>query len=89
MISQLTIQSYWGTSNLGTFVVSLTQGDYVPLRVPFAQGGGAGGFGFDIVAPDGSYVMTSNGDLVASPYMVWHSCDNTTAPAFPAWGNET
>lgn len=81
--------AYWGTTNPGTFTASLVQGQYMALHVPYGQGDNAGGFGFDIVGPDGSYVMTAMSGLVASPYVVWHSCDNTTAPAFPVWGSET
>ena len=77
-------RSVWYTNPLPTFVLPLTAGTYLPIRVPFGQGAGAGGLGFDLVAPDGQYVTTSQANIgfIASPYFVWRSCDNITAPAF-------
>lgn len=78
----------WGSAANPTVMVSLTKGEYVPIRVAMGQGGGAGGLGMDIYAPDGEKVMSDLNGLTASPYFVSFSCDGT-APAYPAWGQES
>lgn len=66
----------------------------MPWRVVLGQGGGAGGFGLNIYAPDGevvqtSRVMTSSGVMAGSPYFVSFACSGTVAPPSSPFGNES
>ena len=74
-----------------TFRYSMTQGQYAPLRILYANANYAAQFRLTIIAPDGSVV--SNGSAAAagpgSPYLVQYSCDGTTAPQYQAWGHES
>jgi hypothetical protein len=65
---------------------TIAQGQYVPLRVLWANWLYDGEFRLNVTAPDGELV--TNGDGTASPYLVQFSCDGIAAPPFPAWGNE-
>lgn len=67
----------------GTY--SAVKGQYIPLRVLFAQGNGPFEFGLQVKGPDGSVVLNQNTNL----FQVKYSCDGTTAPDFPAYGSET
>ena len=75
----------WGTA-APSVQIFLTKDEYVPIRLAYGQGGGAGGLTVDIYAPDGETVISSTSDT-ASPYFVAFSCDGT-APKYPAWGAE-
>lgn len=68
--------------------ISLTKGQYVPIRFAMGQGGGGGGWTVSMYAPDGETVMSSTSSFIGSPYMVSFSCDGT-APAYPPFGAET
>jgi hypothetical protein len=70
------------------FNATLERGGYYPLRIVWANASGPGGFLFTITAPDGSLIVSDNSTL-SSPYLVRYSCDGTTAPRFPPFGNET
>lgn len=70
-----------------TATQSLDQGQYYPLRVLFANAQGAYALKFNVTAPDGTQFISQTG--ATSLFLVQNSCDNTTAPAFPAWGQET
>lgn len=62
-----------------TITYSLTAGEYLPIRIVFAQAQGAAEFGLSITAPNGS-----------SPQFVQCSCDGRTAPAYAEpFGAET
>ena len=67
---------------------NLTQGQYYPLRVIYANAQQAAGLHFEVYAPDGSAVIDSDGTADAN-YLVQYTCDNTTAPRYSAWGKET
>lgn len=60
---------------------------YVPLRFFYGQAQYGGGFNFNITTPSGETIVSNEAKL--SPYVVRYSCDGTTAPKFPAFGNET
>ncbi|KAK6500071.1 hypothetical protein TWF481_010429 [Arthrobotrys musiformis] len=70
------------------YTVSLTAGNYYPIRIIWGNGQQNAQFDFTVTAPDGE-VIISRDTAVASPYLVSHSCDGTTAPAFAAFGQET
>ncbi|KAG9689108.1 hypothetical protein KCU95_g11895, partial [Aureobasidium melanogenum] len=75
-----------------TVAVYLTTGSYLPLRILFANGGGAGELDFNIYAPDGSTVLASNrgmGTGSSSIDIVQFPCNGTLGGKFPAWGSET
>ena len=75
-----------------TVAIYLTTGSYLPLRVMFGNGGGAGELDFNIYAPDGSTVLASNrgmGTGSSSIDIVRFPCDATLGSRFPAWGSET
>ncbi|KAG9545774.1 hypothetical protein KCU79_g16299, partial [Aureobasidium melanogenum] len=75
-----------------TVAVYLTTGSYLPIRLMFGNGGGAGELDFNIYAPDGSTVLASNRGLgtgSSSIDIVQFPCDSTLGGKFPAWGLET
>jgi hypothetical protein len=78
--------AYYGAT-AQSFSTTLVEGEYVPLRILFAQAQGGMSFYFSITAPDGTVVLDSN--TQDSPYLVQYSCDGVTGPAFPAFGAET
>ncbi|THX71550.1 hypothetical protein D6D05_08214 [Aureobasidium pullulans] len=59
---------------------------YLPFRLVFGQQGGPVVFSFSITAPDGTVILDAG--TQDSKFIVQYSCDGTTAPAFPAWGQE-
>jgi hypothetical protein len=74
-----------------TVAVYLTAGSYLPIRVMFGNGGGAGEMAFNIYAPDGSTILASNRGLgtgSSSIDIVRFPCDATLGAKFPAWGSE-
>ncbi|KAG9840039.1 glycoside hydrolase, partial [Aureobasidium melanogenum] len=67
--------------------VTLAAGRYYPIRLIYGNvGGGPGSLYFQIT--QGSKVAVDWSSTV-SPYFVQYSCDGTTAPAYPAFGQET
>lgn len=68
----------------GSYAAS--KGQYIPLRVLFAQGDGPYGFNIQVTAPDGTVVLDANS--ATSEFLVQYSCDGTSAPAYPAFGQE-
>ncbi|KAK6002734.1 hypothetical protein QM012_001484 [Aureobasidium pullulans] len=65
----------------------LKTGQYLPFRIVFGQQGGPVVFAFSITAPDGTVILDAS--TTNSDFIVQYSCDGTTAPAFPAWGQES
>ncbi|KAF3133674.1 hypothetical protein TWF569_010368 [Orbilia oligospora] len=65
---------------VGQIQLALSAGEYTPLRIIFANRGGAGKYTFEVVDSGGfSYVEYGS----ASPYLVSHSCLNPTdAPPY-------
>ncbi|KAH8807920.1 GLEYA domain-containing protein [Xylogone sp. PMI_703] len=61
-------------------------GEYIPLRILFAQGDGPFGFNIEITAPDGSIILSASSST--SEYLVQFSCDGTTAPPYAPFGAE-
>ncbi|KAK5996043.1 hypothetical protein PT974_04469 [Cladobotryum mycophilum] len=76
-----------GHPGTGTFTINLSEGQYYPVRVIFAQGGGPAVFQLSVAAPDGTTFLSAS--TAGSPYLVQYSCDGTTAPVYPAWTAET
>lgn len=66
--------------------VTLSAGQWFPIRVMYANGGGPGSFSIRITAPDGTEIAGS--DETSSPFLVQYSCDGTY-PQYPAWNSET
>lgn len=66
--------------------IDLVAGDYLPIRLIYANAQGAASLSFTITAPDGSEILGPNS--TASPYIVQYSCDMMTAPEFPPFGQE-
>jgi hypothetical protein len=81
-----------GVQTPQTVAVYLTTGSYLPIRVMFGNGGGAGEMAFNIYAPDGSVILASNRGLgtgSSSIDVVRFPCDASLGSRFPAWGSET
>ncbi|KAF3135462.1 hypothetical protein TWF703_006006 [Orbilia oligospora] len=70
-----------------TFRTDLRKGTYTPIRIAWANRGGAANFKLRIMSPDGSVLLAE--DSESNDYIVQHSCDGYTAPKFPEWGFET
>ncbi|PYH76280.1 hypothetical protein BO82DRAFT_436728 [Aspergillus uvarum CBS 121591] len=66
--------------------IDLVAGQYLPIRLVFANAQGTASLPFSITAPDGSIVLDANS--TASPFIVQYSCDRVTAPEFPSFGHE-
>lgn len=65
----------------------LGKGKYYPIRLLWANSGGAGNFAFKITAPDGSVVIDDKS--TSCPDLVQYGCKaEYDAPPFPAWGAE-
>ncbi|KAG9233630.1 GLEYA domain-containing protein, partial [Amylocarpus encephaloides] len=77
-----------GTQAPVTYTATFEEGKYYPMRVIWANGGGAGGFSFQLKGPDGKEIIGA-GTTDPSPFLVQYSCDETTAPRFPPFGSET
>ncbi|KAH0363866.1 hypothetical protein KCU65_g7163, partial [Aureobasidium melanogenum] len=72
--------------NSASAIYTLVTGQYLPFRIVFGQQGGPVVFSFSITAPDGTVILDAN--TQNSDFIVQYSCDGTSAPAFPAWGQE-
>lgn len=70
-----------------TYTLNMTQGQYMPIRIMWANAGYDAAFLLQIYAPDGELI--TNGTNSNSPYLVQFSCDGTTAPKYKTWGAET
>jgi hypothetical protein len=83
------IQSYVsGAQAPVTYSATFEEGKYYPMRVIWANGGGAGGLSFELKGPDGKVIIGAD-TTEPSPFLVQYSCDETTAPRFPPFGSET
>ena len=70
-----------------SYSATLLQGQYVPIRIIYANGGGPGSFSIEIKAPDNSIII-GNDTTIESLFLVQYSCDKTSAPRFPYFGSE-
>ena len=61
-------------------------GDYIPFRVMYANAQGVAVLNFSVNAPDGTILI--DGGTRLTDNVIQFSCDQTTAPPFPAWGSE-
>lgn len=69
-----------------TFNVDIPANTYVPIRFVYGQAQYGGGFTFNVTTPSGQVIVSNKAEF--SPYVVRYSCDGTTAPKFPPFGNE-
>ncbi|KAG9950296.1 concanavalin A-like lectin/glucanase, partial [Aureobasidium melanogenum] len=90
------ITQFWSsqiaTQTPQTLAYYLTVGQYLPIKVMWANGGGQGDLRFNIYAPDGSSVLSSNAGQnsgVSSVDIVQYPCNSALGAKFPAWGKET
>ncbi|KAK5994193.1 hypothetical protein PT974_07636 [Cladobotryum mycophilum] len=75
-----------GRPGVGTFTISLQEGEYYPVRIIFGQGNGGAVFQLSVTSPDGTIFLGNK--TAGSPYLVQYSCDGVTAPAYPGWQEE-
>lgn len=68
------------------YKITLTQGQYYPLRLLYGNGGGPGNLQFKIQAPDGKAILDEK--TTDSPALVQFSCDGVLAPKFADFGAE-
>ncbi|EPS36387.1 hypothetical protein H072_10119 [Dactylellina haptotyla CBS 200.50] len=81
------IQKFAGGNSKPTSTqIDLKKGTYTPIRIVWANQGGAGNFKLRITAPDGSVLLDEKSEN--NEYIVQYSCDNTSGPKYPAWGFE-
>lgn len=64
-----------------------TYGEYIPLRILFAQGDGPFGFNVVVTAPDGTVILDEYSS--ESEYLVQYACQEGLAPAYAPFGQET
>ncbi|KAK6004897.1 hypothetical protein QM012_007676 [Aureobasidium pullulans] len=90
------ITQFWSsqiaTQTPQTLAYYLTVGTYLPIRVLWANGGGQGDLRFNLYAPDGSTVLSSNAGQnsgVSSVDVVQYPCNTALGAKFPTWGKET
>jgi len=83
----VTFQELGGGGGAGTATYTASAGQYIPLRIVFAQGTGPFNYALQVTAPDGTVVL--NGNSATNKFLVQHSCDGTSAPAYPHFGHET
>ena len=81
------IRSY-GTAAPLDFKQTFQQGEYVPIRIIYANAAGPGTFVAEIKAPDGTVIIGA-GTTKESPYLIQYSCDRVEAPKFSPYGSET
>ena len=70
-----------------SFQVVLTEGQYVPIRIVWANAQGGASFYYSIVAPDGTVLLDDG--TGPSDAIVQYSCDGVTAPPYEPFGSET
>ncbi|KAH0345976.1 concanavalin A-like lectin/glucanase, partial [Aureobasidium melanogenum] len=90
------ITQFWSsqiaTQTPQTLAYYLTVGQYLPIRTLWGNGGGQGDMRFNIYAPDGSSVLSSNAGQnsgVSSVDIVQNPCNSALGAKFPTWGKET
>ncbi|KAH0168103.1 concanavalin A-like lectin/glucanase, partial [Aureobasidium melanogenum] len=84
------ITQFWSsqiaTQTPQTLAYYLTVGQYLPIRTMWANGGGQGDMRFNIYAPDGSIVLSSNAGQnsgVSSVDIVQNPCNSALGANFP------
>lgn len=77
----------------GSAEIQLVAGDYLPIRIMYAQAQGETVFYLTITAPDGTVILAPGPGAGPGPatsdYLVRYSCDQVLAPPFEPWGFET
>jgi hypothetical protein len=80
------LRNPYGTGNtLAT--ATLTQGQYYPMRVMYANAQQAASLQFSVKSPSGAMIVDSQG-TTNSQYLVQFSCDGVAKP-YPLFGKET
>lgn len=90
--------SGWDESNAGvvqwcgreenaTYSVNLLSGQYYPIRLVYANAETNSYESITITAPDGTVLLGP--DTTGTPNIVGYSCDGTSAPMYPPFGQET
>lgn len=71
-----------------TYTLQATEGEYVPMRLIYAQATDAYSLGFTLTAPDGTVLLGPSS--AASAAVVQYGCNGYAgdAPPFPAFGSE-
>ncbi|KAL8829315.1 MAG: hypothetical protein Q9170_006220 [Blastenia crenularia] len=82
------VERVFGAPPMPDYKQSFKKGEYVPIRIMWANGPGPGEFSAEIKAPDGSVIIGA-GTTKESPYLIGFSCDHTTAPKFLPYGAES
>lgn len=85
--SNANLESAFPTVQTVTYTASLVQGQYYPLRLAFANAGGAGIENIAITDPSGAVILGASTN--ANPSVIQYSCDGTAVPRFPLFGQET
>lgn len=67
--------------------VNVQEGEYVPFRFIYLQDTGPYFFAITVIAPDGTIVVDNATPL--HPGVIQYSCDETSAPRFPPFGQES
>ena len=79
------LESRWPNPPNG-LPLTLSAGEWFPIRIMYANGGGPGTFNVSITTHDGTEIAGS--DVRQSPYLVQYSCDGAF-PEYPPWNSET
>lgn len=85
--SNANLESAFPTLNTVTYTANLVQGQYYALRLMFGQAGGAAIESITITDPSGAVILGASS--TANPSVIQYSCDGTTAPHYPLFGQET
>lgn len=91
--SNADLTQFWSSSGQSskTLAFYLNQGTYTPVRVMWGNGGGQGDLRFNVLAPDGTTLMSSTAGANAgylSPDIVQFPCNTALGAKFAAWGSE-
>jgi len=85
------ISQFWPNTNAVSLAFYMNLGNYMPVRVMWANGGGPGALQFNVYGPDGSVMLASTAGANSgymSPDIVTSPCNASLGAAFPVWGAE-
>lgn len=78
---------YFPVTASATYTMELLSGQYFPIRLLYVNAETNSDLSITITAPDGTEIISSNS--TGSPYIVQSSCDTTSAPPYPPFGQES